>query len=208
MKTVISLLATIIFFYSCNNKTDEISYIDSLCYDSSKFSIDTPQGSYYYRNIINNQYLTLKPINVPSDTFFIRIEYSSRSRLKILESSYYKSNFSFKIYSFPVDSTTGKILFNKETENINDFITVYEPSKKGKDFLSQLKLNTILDLPDCQKVNGYSTELSTNSVFIEYSNQCMYRMFFYCNPYANRQHFKEANSVSIFLEYLKGEFNF
>jgi hypothetical protein len=73
---------------SCNSNVQK-NYIDNLCTDSSEFHVDSSNGSLSYATITNNNYLSIKQLTFPTDTFYFRIYYATplmRKKLINLES--------------------------------------------------------------------------------------------------------------------------
>lgn len=207
---LLAAVLAVILIYSCSNRIQGTDYLSQACVENAAFKVDTPtRGFISYATNENNKYLTIHQINVPSDTFFLRIENNTYDQVRIFEFSYYHNQSSFKIYRFPVQKgESGQILFNKKTDSLKNFTTSFDPSTKGKRFLSLLLENHILELPDYEKIPGYDFPEYTHWVSVEYSNKCIYKVFSYPDPAGQSKRFKEARSLSVLLQYLKKEFDF
>lgn len=210
MKLFTFIIVVFLFVSACiNNEEETNKYIDNLCNSQLGFKVDTPTlGFLSYAIISNNEYLAIRPINFSSDTFVLRIESASKGKLNIFEYSYDKHKSFFKIYRFPMNEKSGKILFDREKDSKEKYVTVYDSKIKGAEFLALLEKNEILELPSCEKIPGYPTEIINTSVTIYYSSKCKYKMILYNNPYAFSGKFKEAKSLVNFLGYLKQEFDY
>lgn len=204
----LKILAAVIYMYSCNSGKVSTNYFDKICLKKDSFKIDTSRGSYSSSTIINDNLLNIKPISVPSDTFFFRVQSTYDTTLQIFEYSFYNSKSTYKIYKFKVNYKSGKILFNKDNDDIRKFETVFDPKKKGNDFIAQLESNNILDLPDSHNIPNYPYGYGQTAFLIEYSNKCRYNIFIYNNPYQYSKKFREAKALINFLDYLKKEFCF
>ena len=208
MKALILLIFICTSLCSCN-KFNESSYLNKGCKTISEFKTDSITNTWTNAFIENNKYLTLYNFNVPSDTFFLRIETSIRKKreVKIFEYSFYNSKSSFKIYRFPFEKS-GKILFDKEKDNLKNYKTTFDSNEIGKSFTAQLKQNRILELPSPKEIPDYPDEDGYSGVLISYSNKCKFKIVFYNDPESFSKYFKEAQSVVNFLAYLKQEFKF
>lgn len=209
MKLLIFIITASLLICACKQNVNEKEYPSKSCEHATGFVIDTPKVGYInHTTIENNRYLTLRQMNIPSDTFFLRIESGSDAEVKIFEYSLYKEQASFKVYRFPVDRESQRILFNKEKDDLRNFVTVFDPAKNGSDFLAQLQSNSILELPDSRSIPGYGIDHMGKWITVIYSNKCMYKILGFNNPYGHINDFKEAKSLATFLGYLKQAFNF
>lgn len=207
MKNFKILIIIIFVFNSCHDDYIKSNYFDKICINSKGFVVDSSRESWSHYTISNNDYLTLKRISTPSDTFFFRIESSIDTTLQIFEYSFYDGRSLFKIYKFPLRGDR-KILFDNKRDTLKNFETIFNPFKKGRDFIAQLESNNILELPNSFNITGYPKDEYATSFLIEYSNKCRYSVFNFDNPYQNSKKFKQAKSLTNFLDYLKQEFNF
>ena len=207
---LIAAVLAVILVYSCSNRIQGTDYLNRACAENAAFKVDTPtRGFTSFAINENNKYLTIRQINLPSDTFFLRIENNTYDQVRIFEFSYYHDQSSFKIYRFPVQKgESGQILFNKKIDSLKNFTTSFNPSIKGMRFLSLLQENHILELPDYEKIPGYDFPDYTHWLSVEYSNKCVYKVFSYPDPAGRSTRFKEARSLSVLLLYLKTEFDF
>lgn len=205
---ILLLLLIILINFSCS--IENSNYLKTLCANntSSNFIIDTPKGFYYFRTMINEDFLTLKRINKSSDTFRLRIQYYRNSETRIFDFSWFKKNLNFRIVHVPIDTITHEILFDKQKENLRNNWKDFDVNKFGREFLREMQQNNILDLPDCQNIKNYPLEVSYNSVIVQYSCKCKYRMMYYNNASKESERFKEAKLLINFLNYLKKEFNY
>ena len=98
----IEIVLVILFNFSCDNFPVKNNYFDKICKKGSIFNADTSSSSLTYYTKETNDYLTLKRISIPSDTFFFRIEYNNGKFEKIFEYAFYKLKTSYKVYTIPV----------------------------------------------------------------------------------------------------------
>ena len=198
---------TIICQISSSCRDIERDYLDSVCDKRKIFTVDTLVGSPAFVAKMTSEFFMLKPLSLPSDTFVLRIEYETDSTTRIFQFSHFNSFANYKIYTFPVDTINGQILFDKTINKPGDYMKEYPSSVSAKDFIGQMKKNKILDLPDCDSIQGYPQSYKM-SYRLEFSNSCVYRVYDYTDPYIHRVKFKEAQSLTSFIDYLKLHFNF
>jgi len=207
-----SILGVIFFIgtVSCDNY--DSAYLNVQCNNTQGFSMDSITKKMAYATVENDKYLTLTTLNVPSDTFCLRIEYYKNLKVNIFEYKNYKSFIQYKKYVFNISNDReGKILFDKYKESKEEFSITFNPSIKGKDFLYNLQKNKILELPDCLEIKSYPFDVDyipIRPVYFEYLNKCRYKIFHYNDPYSFSNKFIEAGYVTGFMDYLKSEFNF
>ena len=182
-------------------------YLDSICDKRKIFTVDTLVHSPAFVAKVTSEFFMLKPLSLPSDTFVLRIEYETDSTTRIFQFSHFNSFANYKIYTFPVDTINGQILFDKTINKPGDYMKEYPSSVSAKDFIGQMKKNKILDLPDCDSIQGYPQSYKM-SYRVEFSNSCVYGVYVYGDPYLHRVKFKEAQSLTSFIDYLKLHFNF
>lgn len=204
---ILTVLGITLIIISCNSNDVQNNYFSRICSDSLGFKIDTTRKSSTYYTIGTNDYLALKRISIPSDTFFFRIEVTRDTVLKIFEYSFYKSKETYKIYSFPLGHRN-IILFDKQKDDLKNFTKYYSPSTKSQSFIAQVEANHILELQESYDIQGYPKDEYSKTFLIEYSNKCKYNILVFDNPYQNSRNFKQAKYLVNFLEYLKKEFNF
>lgn len=216
MKSLIFIILILIFF-SCEEKMT-LNYFDNMCGDTSRFEVDTSKNSLIYSTKATNEFLSIKLLSEPSDTFFLRIDYSTDSTIKIFEYSFYKQKSVYKIYTFPVEKN-GKILFNKEKQQPGDFVKVINYNKNDSYFIDKLKQNKILDFVSKKGTLVYKIGDSTHNqdiadgftadnYTIEYSNRCKYSLKIFENITINSKKIPEAKLTLNFIKYLKEEFKF
>jgi len=146
MKNFKVLIIAIIMFNSCKNNVIKNNYFDKICISKKGFQVDTTKASWTYSTVLNDTYLNIRPLDIPSDTFFFRIQANLDTTLQIFEFSFNNAQSTFKLYKFKVDAKSGRILFDKEHDDIKNYETIFDQSKKGKDFIAQLEKNNILEL--------------------------------------------------------------
>jgi len=198
------ILIIVLLFNSCKDAIGP-DYFDRICEENSRFKVDSSRVSYVTE--ANHEYLSIRSIAIPSDTFFIRIEYSTDTTLKLFEYSFYKSRTSYKIYTFPVDNYDGRILFDKAKDTLTSFVQNIDLSGIDESFIRQLEEKNICKLPSSSSLKSYPEDWD-RSYMIEYSNKCKYSIVLFTDPFQNSKKFKEAKNLVDFLEYLKKEFNF
>ena len=191
---------------SCDNIND--NYFNKICKGPKMVSLDST--NHFAKNAISSDtFRSLRPLNILSDTFFLRIEHSVDTTEYIFEYSFYNMEQSFKVYRFQFRRHSREILFDKSKDNLKNFTTDYNSSKIGHSFISALEKNDILDLPDCNSIPGYyMDEIFGDYYDIQYSNKCMYHFLAYGDPYKNSKNIKIAKNLTNFLDYLKREFDF
>jgi len=209
MKKVSIAICFILFLLlSCTNQDKQNNYLNIYCNKSSKFTIDSAGDSAgHFATQGDVDFLALKRIDKPSDTFSFRCTYGKGNEVRIFEYFNINSVSFFRIYKYPTE-IRGKYLFDKLYPDSNRYIINFNSLTKGKNFLSVLETNKILELPDCQKIPVYADVEWYRSVSIEYSNKCIYRSYVYFDPYNYVNRFKEAKLLVNFLDYLKKEFDF
>lgn len=208
MKELCIFFGILITTGACKTPIDD-SYINKTCDNLQGVKIDTSINSLSYVTSLSDQYLGMKPLIIPSDTFILRIRHETDSSVKLLEFKDYNNQYSIVVYQIPIDQESEQIVFNKSKDNITNYETRYDQISKGNKFIQQLKKNNLLILPSFRDIPGYPIyEHTTPTYIFEYSRFNCYKVFWYRNPYANRNRFKEAESVANFLDFLKKEFNF
>jgi hypothetical protein len=208
MKRFITLSIAIITAFSCR-QTSETTYIAKQCNGVGPFVIDTPsKGQTCYRIQSNNDFLGLKKIAQPSDTFCMRITQSKKGTLNFFEYAACDTFQSFKLFVIPVEGH-GRILFDKEKDNLSNYETVFDSKQKGKDFLKKIAVNHILELPQTEQIKGYpDDEVASYGCSIEYSCKRKYKVQLYWSPRTYSSEFKEAKRLMDFVDYLSKEFGF
>ena len=187
----------------CSCQRDKEAYFNSICNElNTKKRVDGNNSEIAIEQ--NNKYLNLNSIYIPSDTFYLRVHYSSDQKAKIFEYSFFQGKEYFKLYSFPTESST-RILFNNKVDNLRDFTTNFNSQEKGKKFFNTLYENHILELDDTSRFKEYNEGEYLFSL-IEISNKCNYKILVFTDPYAYRKNYPRAKYVSIFFDYLKSEF--
>lgn len=196
------------FISSCGSNVDD-DYFNKICKGSENFSFLTNGRD--AKNVFSaDTFRALRPLNMLSDTFFLRIDHAVDTTEYIFEYSFYKSKQTFKVFKFLYRrGTEGVILFDKSKDDLKNFTTVYNFTTARESFLPTLEKNGILKLPDCDMIpDYYIAETGADDYQIQYSNKCMYRLFWYGDPYLNRKNIKQAKDLTDFLDYLKSEFDF
>jgi hypothetical protein len=208
MKRFITVLIVLIAALSCR-QTSEALYITKQCNGAGSFVIDTPaQGQTCYRVQANNDFLGFKQIANPSDTFFFRIQYGKKNTFNVFEYIACDSFQSFRLFAIPAEKR-GQLLFDKEKDDIDNYVKVFDPTKKGKIFLKKMAENHILELPHTEQIKGYpDDEVFSNACIIEYSCKCRYKVQLYKSPRTHSSEFKEAKRLMNFVDYLSKEFGF
>lgn len=208
MKSQIVIFFSLLFLFSCDDKIKE-NYFDKICKGQNTFRFDTSRNSDNYAINANIEYLGLTSLRNPSDTFYLRVEYSTDTVDKIFEYSFYKSKTSYKVYTFPVEFKSGKILFNKKNEDPENFAKIFSSKNRDEKFINELEKNNILELPLMNNVKGYMDNYEiVDGYTIQYSNKCGYGIFIYYDILSKSKQFKEANSIRRFVKYLKEDFDF
>jgi hypothetical protein len=202
------ILTTLIICFSCS-QTNKTSYITNLCKGARPFVVDTPiQMELHYRIQAVNDFLGFKKLDQPSDTFFFRVSYGKKNVLKFFEYAVCDTFQSFKSFVIPTEPR-GRILFDKEKDNLKNYATVFDPKQKGKGFIDKLTENHILDLPHPEQIKGYPYDEATSyGCSIEYSCRSKYKAVLYFSPRLHSTEFNEAKRLMDFMDYLEKEFGF
>jgi hypothetical protein len=208
MKRLVAILIIPCSIHSCR-QTSEALYIKNQCNGTGSFIIDTPaKAQTCYRVKANNDFLGLKQIGNPSDTFFFRIHYGGKNAARFFEYTTCDSFQAFKLFVIPAERR-GRLLFDKEKDRLDNYVTVFDPAKKGKDFVKQMAENRILELPQREQIKGYpDDEVFTSGCIIEYSSKCRYKVQLYNSPRTYSSEFIEAKRLMNFVDYLSKEFGF
>ncbi len=193
---------------SCNDKSSKADYLNSLCTTSHNSKSDSVREYWatYLKGL--HDYIGIKNISNPTDTFFFRIEYRDNKFYKIFEYSLFNLIPSHKIYVFPIEEDrSGTVLFDKNKDDLKYYSKSINASK-DVDFFISLKDNKILELPSSEQIKGYPASDYSHVYLIEYSYRCKYSALLFKNPYENSNKFKQAKSLSNFLNFLKAEYKF
>ena len=138
----------------CSCQRDKEAYFNTICNElNTKKSIVRTNSENAIEQ--NNKYLNLNSIYIPSDTFYLRVHYSSDQKEKIFEYSFFQGKEYFKLYSFPTESSI-RILFDNKVDNLRDFTTNFNSQEKGKKFFNKLYDNNILELDDISRFKDYN----------------------------------------------------
>ncbi len=208
-KILLIVNCCIFVFGSCYHSIKDREYLNVFCDKQQSFSIDSTTKKMNFATIENDKYLGFDTLNAQSDTFRLRVEYYKKYQVLFFEFAICNSFISFKKYTFAISQDReGRILFDRQRENNENYSVKFDPQKKGKDFIQVLKENKILEIPDCSDIRGYPIDEESKEVFIEYSNKCRYKIIHYNNPHLYSDKFEEANNVANFMNYLKKEFEY
>jgi hypothetical protein len=205
-----NLKVSILFLFfasiiSCNYKK---KFYDNLCIGNEKVNVDTVSRTMTLYTLLNSRYLNLHPLSVPTDTFFVRIEYSIRDSLKIFQYSLFNNEEKFKIYKFPVLERSGIILFDKNKDNIDKFTTSYSSRLYGKGFFNEFMKSKIFEMPNLQHDKSYLISAIPKSHLFEFSCKCKYGLVQYDDLKNNVDKVSGVKNILDFLEYLNKEFGF
>jgi hypothetical protein len=191
---------------SCTNASEK-NYLEIICDKEKGFVVDTSRNSDTYKAAMVSKYFLLRPLSVPSDTFFFRIEYTTDSTYKIFQYSHYKSASEYKIYTYMIDQVDNRILFDSAKDKPEQFVKIYDPGIFDMDFIDQMKKYQILELPDHELIQGYP-QTDIKPYRIEFSNNCGYGIYDYSDPYLYRSKFPEAKKLTDFINYLRKKSGF
>ncbi len=165
MKKLCIFFGVLISTSACKAPIDD-SYINKICDNLQEVKMDTSINSLSYVSSVSDQYLGIKPLITPSDTFLLRIRHETDSSVKLLEFKDYNNQYSIVVYQIPIDQESQQIVFNKSMDNITNYETRYDQISKGNKFIQQLKKNNLLILPSCRDIPGYPTYEHTTPTYI------------------------------------------
>ncbi len=208
MKFLQISLIIFLFFTSCKENT-QFAYLENICNDTLHSKGDSIKKTTTYAIKANNDYLSLSDINNNSDTFFLRIEYSQDTVVRVFEFSYYRTKTTYKIYNFPLDHFgRGKIMFDNKKDKLMDFTTTFNSKRIDKVFMIELEKSNLINLSWSVDIKGYPDNDYRNYYQVQFSNKCKYNFYTFGGAFENSSKFMEAKQFAGFLTYLKKEFDF